>query len=195
MKRKVILIVTISLIMNGFLPKYALCSQEYDALFTLIENQPLLQYYFSLSSIPVNIVSRLCTDQNTPLTATKQGSPHRRPGSSTSPNEFSVNLSGNRDNLRNPLSRLAWLGNRIGASSPGEVQLHDVISRDRYWQRQRVAHYENWGSVIFLLVILMLLALLPRGALSDEYSIRNKIFRKDPIWNISRSGLFIGGDK
>jgi hypothetical protein len=51
------------------------------------------------------------------------------------------------------------------------------------------------GGSLFLLLILMVFILLPRGSLGDGYSIKKYINLWNPIWRNSRLGFLIGVSK
>jgi len=186
MKKNIILILALSLFMNGLLPKYSILSTEYDNMLSILENQPLLQCYFSLSSIPINIVTALLSENINLHASASEHSERRKATPAKTSAEFSLLASGQ------------FVGKKLNASPLTNTTLHS-----------NAAVFPGHGYILYVLrtvsgtmldspfisLILMLFIMLPRSALS-EASIKTLSHRLIKTqFGISQIGFFIVMDK
>jgi hypothetical protein len=190
MKKNLVLVMMISLFLNGFVPRYSFFSQEYDTFFNLVGNQPLLQYYFSLSTIPVTIVEKLFLEK-TCHTTKPQSQPKKTGPTSNTSAEFSIAVTEQKGIVRSHGPLLAG-GGSASTHTPAIGALTSLYDRIDSYSRSQGAG----GNNIYLLLILMFLIMLPRGSLGDGYWIRyHTILGKNPVWRNSKLGFSFGGKK
>jgi len=160
-------IVAFTILINLFIPRFAVKQAEYDMLSEILQSQSALICFISFSSIPLRIVSELFSDQRTTSRKPVKGGEERENTSSdylitANDKKLSDTRSGFNGMLKNLDSGLKGffvIDDKIG-NSPGERVRGDII-------------------VIFL----AFLVLLPRSGLPDNANIININNLKSPSLN------------
>lgn len=190
MKKNVSFLLVIFLLFNGLLPRFSLFSQKYVELLSFIQGQPLLQFYFSVSAAPINLISKLFTDGTATGTSRNDTQKKTAAPQNTSA-EFSLLTSAKADANRSGLARNAVGGN----GDPGTTASILSITHNRYSEGSRQLPSGAPGGSLLFLLILLLLALRPRGDLADGYSITINSGSMNPIWRNSGLGFSFGGNQ
>jgi hypothetical protein len=186
MKKKIVLLLLASFMFNCLTPRLFLFSQEYDGLLSLVHNQPLLQYYFTLSSLPVNLVNKLLSEMKTPV-ASHKASDKNKTATTNSSADFSLPAITRIEEGKIPCN--SYLP--IPLSNHASVVL---IGNDYLLQTFSALNGSAGGSILVLLISL-LFVLLPRGSLSDDYLMKNYNNFLNPIWSNSGLGFSFVGEK
>jgi hypothetical protein len=185
MKRKISLLLICALFLTGLVPHYAVFPQEHTVLLNILENQPLLQYYCSLASIPVTIVNRLFAEN---ATAPGGATPARRQDQppTNAAAEFSLPTS-QKTSVRNQLDRFSPAGGLPCTPVTGISLPYPALSQSDAAARRTIP-----GDIgIYLLLTLMLFIMLPRGALDAAAALRAFNDLSDPIWQSISGFLFV----
>jgi hypothetical protein len=175
MKKSIVLFLTFCFFINGFVPRSLFSISDTDAVVSLFENQPILHYYFSLSAVPIKIVSKLLTENNAFGTSNNEKRPaHKEKSGASQSSEFSL-LTGEKSVQKNSGMRAKCAeGNGFAAYAK-----HGSFDASRY-QPSAVPIGQAREVYFFLFLILMLGVLLPRGSI-DANTILNISNMRNPI--------------
>jgi hypothetical protein len=192
MKKSIVLFLTFCFFINGFVPRSLFSISDTDAVVSLFENQPILHYYFSLSAVPIKIVSKLLTENNAFGTSNNEKRPaHKEKSGASQSSEFSL-LTGERNVQKNCSMRTKCAE---GNGFPAVYAKHGSFDALQYLP-SAVPIGQSPGACFFLFLILMIGVFLPRGSLDANailniFNMRNPILRNsDRVFSLSaREGL------
>jgi hypothetical protein len=181
--RTLTLLIIVSLLLNAVVPRFALCAEQCDDLASLIQQQPLIKYCYSLTTIPIDIVAGLLAEKV--QLGTSAGKPARRdvPSSNTS-TDFSITGSMRLEIARGSLNRLP-----PSVAQPAETG----IPVCGLAAAPPLVDSGGGGGPGIALCLLMTIILLPRGSIEDAAArfVRYASVRS-PIWLQPKLGFSFG---
>lgn len=175
MKTNVIRLVIVCFLLNGFVPRSPVADREHENLFSLLANQPLLQCYYSLSNIPIAIVTKLLNeDTGVPAASRNSREQKRQPAGASA--EFSLSASERLTGKR--ICTMPFFSG-FPAGLKG-IAVSPVTGGE-------AACPQTAGTLIHFLLLCLLCIMLPRGGLADAAAA---LFRNRT--NETRSGSVPG---
>jgi hypothetical protein len=175
MKKNIHLFLVFCLLFNGFAPKPNIVTAEYDLLSTLVENQPFLQYYSTLSTLPVKIVYTLFeTEASGRNSVPADQSSKRRAAPS---DEFLLTDTAGKFSSRSSFTRHKVEGGF------GPLPCHGLsVDRRVFALPAAPIMPRDAMGVLSLFLVLLLMVIRPRSSIDDSIiAIVKYITTKDPI--------------
>jgi hypothetical protein len=188
-KKNIIFLICSCIVFSGFTPQRGLPDIDCDAVAGLLAGQPLLQYYFSLSDLPVKIVAGMFLEAGGMGTAAqKQSKKNKRSGRDNTSADFS--LAGSLKSGGSGIKQLS----RPDQSGGGMPVVPFMRARDALGDGGAVPLSrccQGFGGLLMLL--LMLYVILPRGGLADGIIVQRLHISDNPIWNRPNWVFHLGG--
>jgi hypothetical protein len=191
MRKNAAIVVIICLLCNGFMPKAIGLPERYDAFCSFIQNQPLLQYYFSLSSLPINIVNKLLCD-NTASAEKRSQNKNDSNRANTSAEYSLVSMGKSITEGKSFLQRISPCHGAVFSDGHSHAYVccdHGCLDI----QDSANASTGTPGGSIFLFIIVMLFILLPRGSINENGAMRIYRICKNPVWKNPNWVFLLGG--